>query len=151
MIRILFVCHGNICRSPMAEFIFRNMVKRAGLEGEIEVASAGVSSEELGNDVYPSAQRKLRAEGIPFEHRRARQIGKQDYQRYDLLIGMESRHAAAMRRAFGGDSEGKICCLLDFTGHPRDISDPWYTGNFDSAYSDIHLGCQALFTKLKQK
>ena len=131
MTRILFVCLGNICRSPMAEFIFKDLAAKAGRGAEFEAASAGTSSEEYGNPVYPPARRKLAEHGIACAGKTARQLTRADYDRYDLLIGMESRHLAAMRRICGGDPAGKMHRLLDYTAHPADIADPWYTGDFD--------------------
>lgn len=151
MMKILFVCLGNICRSPMAEYIFRDMVKKQGLETKVACASAAVSNEELGNPVYPPAKRKLLSLGIRCDDKRARQISKRDYGDYDLLIGMENRHLMQMRRVFGGDPEGKIHLLLGFTSSPRDIDDPWYTDDFDTACREIQEGCEALLAWLKNQ
>lgn len=148
MTRILFVCLGNICRSPMAEFIFKDLAAKAGRGAEFEAASAGTSSEEYGNPVYPPARRKLAEHGIACAGKTARQLTRADYDRYDLLIGMESRHLAAMRRICGGDPAGKMHRLLDYTAHPADIADPWYTGDFDAAWNDIESGCRALLGQL---
>ena len=148
MTRILFVCLGNICRSPMAEFIFRDLAAKAGCGAEFEAASAGTSSEEYGNPVYPPARRKLAEHGIACAGKTARQLTRADYDRYDLLIGMESRHLAAMRRICGGDPAGKMHRLLDYTARPADIADPWYTGDFDAAWNDIESGCRALLGQL---
>ncbi|MBR0463946.1 MAG: low molecular weight phosphotyrosine protein phosphatase [Clostridia bacterium] len=148
MIRILFVCLGNICRSPMAEMIFRDMVKRRGLAGRIECASAGTSDEEEGNPVYPPARETLSRMGIGVGTKRAVQMTRSDYAKYDLLIGMEQRNIAAMRRICGGDPGHKIRRLLDGTPRPRDIADPWYTGNFDLTRDDIVEGCEALLESL---
>lgn len=148
MTRILFVCLGNICRSPMAEFIFKDLAAKAGRGAEFEAASAGTSSEEYGNPVYPPARRKLAEHGIACAGKTARQLTRADYGRYDLLIGMESRHLAAMRRICGGDPAGKMHRLLDYTARPADIADPWYTGDFDAAWNDIESGCRALLGQL---
>ncbi len=148
MTRILFVCLGNICRSPMAEFIFKDLAAKAGRGAEFEAASAGTSSEEYGNSVYPPARRKLAEHGIACAGKTARQLTRADYDRYDLLIGMESRHLAAMRRICGGDPAGKMHRLLDYTARPADIADPWYTGDFDAAWNDIESGCRALLGQL---
>lgn len=144
MTRILFVCLGNICRSPMAEFIFKDLAAKAGRGAEFEAASAGTSGEEYGNPVYPPARRKLAEHGIACAGKTARQLTRADYDRYDLLIGMESRHLSAMRRICGGDPAGKMHRLLDYTARPADIADPWYTGDFDAAWNDIESGCRAL-------
>ena len=148
MTRILFVCLGNICRSPMAEFIFKDLAVKAGRAAEFQAASAGTSSEEYGNPVYPPARRKLAEHGIACAGKTARQLTRADYDRYDLLIGMESRHLAAMRRICGGDPAGKMHRLLDYTARPADIADPWYTGDFDAAWNDIESGCRALLGQL---
>lgn len=148
MTRILFVCLGNICRSPMAEFIFKDLAAKAGRGAEFEAASAGTSSEEYGNPVYPPARRKLAERGIACAGKTARQLTRADYDRYDLLIGMESRHLSAMRRICGGDPAGKMHRLLDYTARPADIADPWYTGDFDAAWNDIESGCRALLGQL---
>ncbi|MBR1585028.1 MAG: low molecular weight phosphotyrosine protein phosphatase [Clostridia bacterium] len=148
MIKVLFVCLGNICRSPMAEFIFRDMVKREGLEDRIQCASAATSDEERGNPVYPPARRKLAQLGIDCGGKRARQMTRDDYRAYDRLIGMESRNVDRMRRICGGDPEGKISRLLDDAPLPRDIPDPWFTGDFDAACRDITEGCEILLKQL---
>mgnify|MGYP006070465101 FL=1 len=148
MTRILFVCLGNICRSPMAEFIFKDLAAKAGRGAEFEAASAGTSSEEYGNPVYPPARRKLAEHGIACAGKTARQLTRADYDRYDLLIGMESRHLFAMRRICGGDPAGKMRRLLDYTARPADIADPWCTGDFDAAWNDIESGCRALLGQL---
>lgn len=149
MKRILFVCLGNICRSPMAEFIFRDMVKKQGLEKEIVCASAGTSDEEYGNPVYPPARRKLRSLGIDCKGKYARQMTRADYEAYDLLIGMESRNVSRMRQICGGDPKDKIRLMLAASPHPRDIADPWYTGDFDAACRDITEGCEILLRELQ--
>ena len=129
MVKILFICHGNICRSPMAEFIMKATVREAGLTSAIQIDSAAVSREEIGNPIYPPAQRQLRAHGVPFDDHRARQMTRADYDTYDLLIGMDGSNLAAMRRICGGD--------------------PWYTGDFDAAWRDIESGCRALLDALR--
>lgn len=152
--KILFVCHGNICRSPMAEFVFKRLVRRAGLEDAFEVASAATSDEEVGNPVYPLAKRTLAEHGIGCPGKTARQLTPDDYDRYDMLIGMDSQNLANMRLLFGGDPDGKLSLLLDHTPesdtkhHGRDVSDPWYTRKFNIAWDDINTGCTALFEKL---
>ncbi len=149
MIKILFVCHGNICRSPMAEFIMKDMVVREGLCDKIYVESAATSREEIGNDMYPPAKRKLALEGIPFERRRARQIKLQDYDEFDYIILMEEYNINNAMRIFREDPHGKLKLLLEFAGDRRDIADPWYTGNFDRTYDDLVEGCRALLSFIK--
>ena len=144
MTKILFVCHGNICRSPMAEFVMKDLLQRAGLSGCAQVASAAVSAEELGNPVYPPARRKLAEHGIRCDGKTARLLQAADYQTYDLLIGMDRRNLAAMRRICGGDPDHKLRLLLDFTTQPRDVADPWYTRDFEQTWQDITAGCAAL-------
>lgn len=152
--KILFVCHGNICRSPMAEFVFKRLVRRAGLEDAFEVASAATSDEEVGNPVYPLAKRTLAEHGIGCPGKTARQLAPDDYDRYDMLIGMDGANLRNMELLFGGDPEGKLSLLLDHTPesdtkhHGRDVSDPWYTRKFNIAWDDISTGCAALFDKL---
>lgn len=152
--KILFVCHGNICRSPMAEFVFKRLVRRAGLEDAFEVASAATSDEEVGNPVYPLAKRTLAEHGIGCPGKTARQLTPDDYDRYDMLIGMDGANLRNMELLFGGDPEGKLSLLLDHTPesdtkhHGRDVSDPWYTRKFNIAWDDISTGCAALFDKL---
>ena len=144
MTKILFVCHGNICRSPMAEFVMNDLLQRAGLSGCAQVASAAVSAEELGNPVYPLARRKLAEHGIRCDGKTARLLQAADYQTYDLLIGMDRRNLEAMRRICGSDPDHKLCLLLDFTAQPRDVADPWYTRDFEQTWLDITAGCTAL-------
>ena len=144
MTKILFVCHGNICRSPMAEFVMNDLLQRAGLSGCAQVASAAVSAEELGNPVYPPARRKLAEHGIRCDGKTARLLQAADYQTYDLLIGMDRRNLEAMRRICGSDPDHKLCLLLDFTAQPRDVADPWYTRDFEQTWLDITAGCTAL-------
>lgn len=149
MIGILFVCHGNICRSPMAEFIMKDMAGKAGLSDSFEIASAAVSREEIGNPVYPPARRKLAEHGISCEGKTARQMTKSDYGRYDMIICMDAWNVRNALRITGSDPDYKISLLLDFTDRiGEDISDPWYTGDFDEAFSDIRLGCKGLLRHL---
>lgn len=148
MIKILFVCHGNICRSPMAECVLKNMVAQSGRSSEFYIDSAATSREEIGNPIYPPAVRKLKEEGIPLSGHRAVQMTREDYDKYDLLLAADSANLRNMRRIAGGDPQGKIRRLLDYSSHPRDIADPWYTGNFDVTYDDIVEGCQALLAHL---
>ena len=149
-ISILFVCHGNICRSPMAEFMMKDMVSKAGLSGSVYVESAATSREEIGNDMYPPARRKLTQERIPFERRSARQITPSDYDRFDYIILMEQYNYRNAMRIFGDDPEDKVKLLLDFAGSGRDIADPWYTGNFDRTYDDLVEGLTALLHYIEE-
>ena len=151
MIKVLFICHGNICRSPMAEFIMKDMVKKAGLEAEIVVASAATSAEELGNPVHWGTRQKLAEVGISCKGKTARQMTKRDYQDYDLLIGMDRANIRNMMRIAGGDPDGKIHYLLEYAGKSRDIADPWYTGDFEATYRDVVEGCSALLETLTGK
>lgn len=149
MKKILFVCHGNICRSPMAEFILKDMVLRAGLSAGFEIASAATSSEELGNPVYPPARRKLKEHGIDCAGKTARRIRAEDYDRWDLLIGFDDYNIRNMGRCFGGDPEGKLHLLTEYAGRPDAIiDDPWYTRDFDTAWDDIYEGCLGLLNAL---
>lgn len=148
MLKILFVCHGNICRSPMAEFVMKDLVQKAGLSHQIQVDSAATSSEEIGKSIHYGTRRKLQEKGIPFDDHRARRMTKRDYETYDLLIGMETMNIRNMMRITQGDPLHKISRILDHTPHPRDIDDPWYTGNFDITYEQIREGCEALLQKL---
>ena len=151
MIKVLFLCHGNICRSPMAECVLKNMVAQSGRSSEFYIDSAATSREEIGNPIYPPAIRKLKEEGIPLSGHRAVQMTREDYDKYDLLLAADSANLRNMRRIAGGDPQGKIRRLLDYTSRPRDIADPWYTGNFDVTYNDIVEGCQGLLDWLDQK
>ncbi|MBP5346882.1 MAG: low molecular weight phosphotyrosine protein phosphatase [Bacteroidales bacterium] len=148
MPRILFVCHGNICRSPMAEFVMKHLVEEAGLADEFEIASAATSTEEIGNPVYPPARRKLAEHGISCAGKTARQLRRSDYDHYDLLIGMDQYNLRNMLRMCGGDPDGKIHLLLDYTNRPGDVADPWYTDNFDATWRDCLEGCTALLQTL---
>ncbi len=150
MTGILFVCHGNICRSPMAEFVMKDMVRKAGLENDFLIESAATSREELGNDMHYGTRQKLREQGIPFERRAARQIRPDDYNKYDYLVAMDDVNIYFMNRCWAPDPDHKIKTLLSFAGKSRDIADPWYTGNFDQTYDDIMEGCTA-FLKLLTK
>ena len=152
MIKIMFVCHGNICRSPMAEFILKNMVKQKGLQENFVICSSATSTEEIwngvGNPVYPPARAVLESHGIDPAGKRAVQLNKSDYEKYDLFIGMDSANIRNMRRIFGGDSKGKIHKLMEYTHSTADVSDPWYTRDFDRCYNDICKGCKALLESL---
>lgn len=144
MIKIMFVCHGNICRSPMAEFVFRHMVEKKHLSDKFCITSSATSREEIGNSVHSGTKRKLSEVGIPCEGKTAIQLTKKDYEIYDYIICMESYNIKNALRIVGADKDRKIHRLLDFTSRPRDIADPWYTGNFDETYNDIIEGCEAL-------
>lgn len=145
MTKILFVCHGNICRSPMAEFVMKKTVNDAGLTEKFIIRSAATSREEIGNDIHFGTKQKLREHGIPFEKRAAVQITPADYEKYDYLVGMDANNIRNMLCIFGGDPENKIFRLLEFAGVECDVADPWYTGDFNAAYRDITEGCAALF------
>lgn len=153
MIKILFVCHGNICRSPMAEFIMKDLVSKQNLSQHFWIASAATSTEEIwngvGNSVYPPAKAKLAEHGIDCGGKRAVQLVRTDYNKYNYLIGMDSANIRNMNRMLGGDPEGKIFKLLSFAGSERDISDPWYTGDFETTYRDVIEGCGALLAYLQ--
>ena len=151
MLDILFICHGNICRSPLAEFVMKDLTERQGLAGKFQIASAAPSREELGNDIHPGTRRVLEREGIPFSSRQARQITKSDYEAYDYIIAMDRANLRNLERLLGGDPEGKFFLFLEFAGEHRDIADPWYTGNFDETYRDIKQGCTALLEFLLQQ
>jgi len=149
MTKILFVCHGNICRSPAAEFVFKALLRRAGMAEDFEVASAATSSEEIGNPVYPPMRRVLAAHGIDCAGKTARQLRRSDYESYDLLIGMDEENLWNMRRLFGGDAEGKLHNLMDYAGRPGEaVADPWYTRDFERTWEDVSLGCEGLLYHL---
>ncbi|MCQ2592351.1 MAG: low molecular weight phosphotyrosine protein phosphatase [Treponema sp.] len=148
MVNVLFVCHGNICRSPMAEFVFKDVVKKAGLENDVFIESAATSTEEIGNDMYPPAKEKLRREKIPFSKRGARQITADDYSKFDFLVGMDDENLYYMNRRWNNDPENKIRLLLEFAGKNASIADPWYTGNFDRTFLDIQEGCEGLLKRI---
>jgi len=146
--RIVFVCHGNICRSPMAEFIFKKMVSDAGLADRFEIISRATSAEELGNPVYPPARAELMRHGISPDGKYAVQLSRTDYAKYDLFVGMDNANIRNMQRLFGSDPDGKIKRLMDYTGRGGEVSDPWYSGSFDVTYRDIYKGCAALLESL---
>ena len=150
MIKVLFICHGNICRSTMAESVFTHMVKERGLEDEFYINSAATSREEIGNGPHYGTVGKLRQEGIPVIPHRAVQMTKADYDNYDYLIGMDSANIHNMNRIAGGDPDGKIYKMLSFAGKGRDVADPWYTGDFDSTYRDVVEGLQGFLDYLEE-
>lgn len=152
MIRILFVCHGNICRSPMAEFVLKDMVQQRGLADEFYIESAATSTEEIwngiGNPVYPPARKIMAEHGISCEGKRARQITVQDFETFDYIIGMDSENLRNMKRICPQQYQDKISLMLDYTDHPRSVSDPWYTGDFEATWRDVNDGCQGLLRHL---
>ena len=149
MVKILFVCHGNICRSPMAEFVMKALAEKAGMADRFRIASAATSAEELGNPVYPPARRKLAEHCISCAGKTARRLTREDYNKYDLLIGMDDANIRNMTRICGGDPEGKIRLLLDYAGRHEEVADPWYTRDFDATWNDVLEGCTALLEALK--
>ena len=146
--RILFVCLGNICRSPMAEFVMKDLVEKAGLQEQFYIESAATSTEEIGNEVYPPARRKLAEHGIGCKGKTARQMTRADYDRFDLLIGMDTWNIRNMKRICGDDPQGKIHQLMDYTDRPGDVADPWYTGDFETTWRDVLEGCKGLLASL---
>lgn len=147
MTKILFVCHGNICRSPMAEFIMKDIVKKDGREAEFEIRSAATSTEEIGNPVYPPAREKLAEHGISCKGKCAVQMTKADYEYYDLIIAMDTNNLRNMKRFVGDDPENKVSRMMDYAGG-GDVADPWYTGDFEMTWNDIYNGCTGLYNKL---
>ena len=151
MVKILFVCHGNICRSPMGEFVMKDLVQKAGLPNEFHIESAATSTEEIGNSVYPPARRKLAEHGISCAGKTARQLRRDDYAKWDYLVGMDEANRRNINRICGGDPEGKISLLLDHTSQPREVADPWYTGDFERTWQDVLEGCTALLEEIREK
>ena len=152
MLRILFICHGNICRSTCAHYVFQDMVDKAGLNKEFYIDSAATSREELGNPVYPPMRRTLESHGVPILDHRARQLTRQDYDKYDMLIGTDDENIYYMNRICGGDPEGKFSLLMDYSDRPgTEISDPWYTRDFERTYRDVIRGCEGLFSRLEEQ
>ena len=152
MIRILFVCHGNICRSPMAEFFMKDIVRKAGCEEKFLIASAATTTDDLGSDMYPMAKEELRKHGIPFEPRQARQLRRGEYEYWDYIVAMDGENLADIPDLLGPDTEHKVRLLLSFAGRGKAVSDPWYTRDFAAAYRDISAGCEALLKEaLKAK
>lgn len=148
MINVMFVCLGNICRSPMAEFVFKDYVKKMGKENEFYIESSGTSNEEFGNPVHYGTIKKLNDEGIRMTDRTARKLTKEDYEKFDYILGMEERNVYSIYGIVGNDRAGKVSRLLDYSSKPRDIADPWYTGNFDKTYTDIVEGVEAFYEYL---
>ena len=151
MTKILFLCHGNICRSPMAEFVMKDMVRKVGLEQEFRIESAATSTEEIGNPVYPPVRRKLAEHGIECSGKTARQLRNSDYEEFDLLIGMDRANLRSMYRICGGDFADKMHLLMDFTDRPGEVSDPWYTDDFDATWRDVEEGCRRLLNYLTKE
>ena len=148
MIKILFICHGNICRSTMAQSVMQYLVNRQGSSAAFQIDSAATSREEIGNPVYPPARRKLAEHGISCDGHAARQLTNADYEKYDLLIGMDSANLRNMHRICGGDFAGKLHLLMDYTDRPGDVADPWYTGDFEATWQDVLAGCQGLLREI---
>ena len=148
IIKILFVCHGNICRSPMAEFVMKEIVKNADLQERIYVESAATSTEELGNPVYPPARRIMAQHGIDCKNKTARQITRADYADFDYIVAMDERNIRNMRYFFGNDPENKVSLLLSWANENREVADPWYTGDFEATWNDVNLGCNALLQEI---
>ena len=151
MIKVLFICHGNICRSPMAEFVMKDLAAKAGKRGAFEIASAAVSREELGNPVYPPAKRKLLEHGIRCDGHAARQMTRADYDKFDYIIGMDTANIRNLNRMLKNDPDGKVYKFLSFTGSGRDIADPWYTGDFEATYRDVVEGCNGFLAYLRRE
>ena len=150
MVKVLFVCLGNICRSPMAEFVFKDMVNKKGLSDKFLIESAATSTEAIGEGIYYGTKNILKQQGICFEERKARQMTKADYNKFDYILGMESRNVSNILRIIGEDKEKKVFRLLDFSDKPRDIADPWYTGDFDTTYYDVEDGCTKFLEYLQE-
>ena len=151
MIKIMFICHGNICRSPMAEFVMKDLVKKKGVEDLFEIASCATSREEIGCDMHHGSKTKLREVGIAFSRRQAVQLTRADYEKYDYLIAMDANNLRNISRIIGDDPERKVHLLLEYAGELRNIADPWYTGNFDETYDDVRKGCDAFYDYLCRK
>lgn len=151
MIKILFVCHGNICRSPMAEFVMKDLVKKAGMEKQFEIASAATSREELGNPVYPPARRELAKHGLSCSGKYARQMTAADYDRYDYIPIMDRNNERNIMRIIGSDPQGKVRRLMAYAGSSRDVADPWYTGDFEATWDDVNEGCKALLEHILRR
>jgi protein-tyrosine phosphatase len=151
MIKVLFVCHGNICRSPMAEFVFKDMVKNRGLSDLFHIASAATSTEEIGNGVHSGTRKVLSRLSISTEGKRAVQMTVRDYNEYDYIVAMEQRNITNIHRIIGKDTQNKVKRILDYSQRPRDIDDPWYTGDFEQTYEEIREGCEALLQAILEE
>lgn len=151
MIRIMFICHGNICRSPMAEYILKDMLARRNMTDEFLVCSSATSTEEIGNPVYPPARAELARHGIACDGKRAVQLTRADYDRYDYFLCMDERNFRNAQRILGGDPDGKLTKLLSYAGRDGDVADPWYTGDFEITYRDIVAGCEGLLTHISKR
>lgn len=144
LVRILFVCHGNICRSPMAEFVLKDMAHKRGIEDVLQIASAATTNDEIGNPVHPGTVKRLAREGISCAGKHARRITKDDYDAFDVIIGMDEENMRHMMRAWDHDPQHKVHMMMEFAGESRDVADPWFTGDFEATYDDIHDGCVGL-------
>ena len=151
MKKVIFVCLGNICRSPMAEFVMKDIVEKAGLSHEFEIASAATSTYEIGNPVYPPARQKLAEHGIDCNGKTARQITKRDYDYYDYIVAMDQSNIRNLKNILNNDPQGKISLLMDYTSRPADVADPWYTGDFQATWDDVSEGCEALLKFVLKK
>ena len=150
MKKILFICHGNICRSPMAEFVMKRLVEEARLSEQFEIASAATSTEEIGNPVYPPARRKLAEHGIGCEGKKARVITRDLYSYYDYIVAMDHENTQALKWLFGKDTHQKVSLLMDYTQRPGDVADPWYTGDFEATWRDVLEGCKGILQLLEK-
>lgn len=148
MKKIMFLCHGNICRSPMAEYVMKDIVKKEGLENEFEITSGAVSDEEWFNPIYPPAQRKLREKGVPFGHHSAHKISKAEFDAQDIVVVMDRSNLRWLTRIVG-DLHGKVHMMMEYAGESRDVADPWYTGDFEQTYQDVLSGCKGLLEQIR--